>query len=68
MYWLEKSNDYRDSMVRLITGTDALSENQKNELWQIIMNYPAFTYDDDSDDVFIKAKFLTTMEGIMCQR
>lgn len=58
MYWLEKSNDYRDSMVRLITGTDALSENQKNELWQIIMNYPAFTYDDDSDDVFIKAKFL----------
>jgi hypothetical protein len=22
------------------------------------MNYPAFSYDDDSDDVFIKAKFL----------
>ena len=58
MYWLEKSNDYRDSMVRLITGTDALSENQKKELWEIIMNYPAFTYNDDSDDVFIKAKFL----------
>lgn len=58
LYWLDKSQEYRDSMIRLITGTDALSEKQKNELSEIIMNYPAFKYDDDSDDVFIKAKFL----------
>ncbi len=58
VYWLNKSQEYRDSMIRLITGSDALSEKQKNELWEIIMNYPAFSYDDDSDDVFIKAKFL----------
>jgi len=58
VYWLNKSQEYRDSMIRLITGTDALSEKQKNELSEIIMNYPAFKYDDDSDDVFIKAKFL----------
>jgi hypothetical protein len=58
VYWLNKSQEYRDSMIRLITGTDALSEKQKNELSEIIMNYPPFKYDDDSDDVFIKAKFL----------
>ena len=45
-------------MVRLIIGADSLSESQRSELSAIILNYPAFTYNDDSDKVFIKEKFL----------
>ena len=57
-YWQNKSQEYRDEMVRLIIGADSLSESQRSELSAIIMNYPAFTYNDDSDKVFIKEKFL----------
>lgn len=57
-YWQEKAQEYRDEMLRLITGTDALSEQQRAELSNVILNYPVFEYDDDADKVFIKAKFL----------
>lgn len=57
-YWQEKAREYRNGMVRLITGTDALSEKQREELSAVILSYPIFQYDDDADKVFIKAKFL----------
>ena len=57
-YWHDRAQEYRESMIRLITGSDALSERQRNELSEIILNYPDFQYDDDSDKVFIKAKYL----------
>lgn len=57
-YWQEKAQEYRDEMVRLITGSDALSEKQRTKLSVVILSYPTFQYDDDADKVFIKAKFL----------
>lgn len=57
-YWQGKAQEYRDEMVRLITGSDALSEQQRTELSAVILSYPIFQYDDDADKVFIKAKFL----------
>lgn len=57
-HWQENAQAYRDEMIRLITGTDALSEKQRNELSAVILSYPTFKYDDDADKVFIKAKFL----------
>lgn len=57
-HWQENAQAYRDEMIRLITGTDALSEKQRNELSAVILSYPTFQYDDDADKVFIKAKFL----------
>ena len=56
--WQRNAQEYRDEMVRLITGTDALSEQQRNELSDVILSYPTFQYDDGADKVFIKAKFL----------
>jgi len=57
-HWQQRAQEYRDEMIRLITGSDALSEQQRNELSAVILNYPIFQYDDDADKVFIKAKFL----------
>lgn len=57
-HWQQNAQEYRDEMVRLITGTDALSEKQRTELSAVILSYPTFQYDDDADKVFIKAKFL----------
>ena len=56
--WQRYAQLYRDKMVHLITGTDALSEKQREELSAVILNYPSFNYDDGADKVFIKAKFL----------
>ena len=57
-HWQSKAQEYREEMIRLITGSDALSEKQQGELSDVIMNYPSFEYNDDADKVFIKAKFL----------
>lgn len=57
-HWQNNAQEYRDEMVRLITGSDALSEKQRAELSDVILSYPTFQYDDDADKVFIKAKFL----------
>lgn len=57
-HWQENAQTYRDSMIRLITGTDALTDKQRAELSAVILSYPTFQYDDDADKVFIKAKFL----------
>ena len=57
-YWRNNAQSYRDGMIKLISGTEALSEDQRSEISDIILGYPEFQYTDDSDKVFIKAKFL----------
>lgn len=56
--WQDNAQEYRNNMVELITGSDALSEKQRTDLSNVILNYPIFQYDDGADKVFIKAKFL----------
>lgn len=57
-HWKENAQEYRDEIIRVITGTDALSDKQRSELSAVILNYSIFQYNDDADKVFIKAKFL----------
>lgn len=57
-YWKKNAQEYRDGVIRLITGSDALSEQQRAELSDVILSYQDFQYDDGADKVFIKAKFL----------
>lgn len=56
--WQDNVKSYREGIIHLISGTDALSEKQRAELSEEIINYPDFKYDDEADKVFIKAKFL----------
>lgn len=57
-YWQKKALEYRDEMIHIITGAEALSEKQRTELADVILSYPPFQYDDKADKVFIKNKFL----------
>lgn len=56
--WQSNAAEYRDTMIKIITGSDALSEQQRAELSDVIWNYEPLIFDDNADRVFIKAKFL----------
>ena len=56
--WQNNASEYRDEMLKIITGTDALSEQQRTELSDVILKYEPLVFDDNADKVFIKAKFL----------
>ena len=57
-YWQSAAEKYRDELIRLITGSDVLSEHQRKELSNIILQYQPLEFDDEADKVFIKAKYL----------
>jgi hypothetical protein len=57
-YWFSAAEAYRDELIRLITGSEVLSVEQRTELSNIILQYQPLAYDDEADKVFIKAKFL----------
>lgn len=57
-YWQSAAQTYRDELIRLITGSEVLSEQQRTDLSNIILQYQPLEFDDEADKVFIKAKFL----------
>lgn len=56
--WQSNAQIYRDEMVKIITGTDALTAQQRSDLSDAILSYQPFAFDDKADKVFIKAKYL----------
>ena len=56
--WLKNAATLREILLSAVTGSDALSSAQRDQLSGIIMDYKALEFNDDADDVFIKAKFL----------
>ena len=58
VYWQDRATEYRDKMIKLITNSDALSTQQRSEVSDIIINYDQLMFDDESEKLFIKAKFL----------
>lgn len=57
-HWQQNAQSLRNVLVDIITDSDALSSTQRDELSKIIMNYQPLSFNDDADDVFIKARFL----------
>ncbi|KSV60389.1 dynamin family protein [Acetivibrio ethanolgignens] len=57
-YWLANAQELRNRLVEIITETDALTSTQREELQTIIMNYEPLEFNDDADNIFIKARFL----------
>lgn len=56
--WLKNAAALRELLLSVVTGSDALSPAQRAQLSEIIMDYKALEFNDDADDIFIKAKFL----------
>lgn len=56
--WLKNAAALKTLLVSVVTGSDALSSGQREQLSVIIMDYRTLEFNDDANDVFIKTKFL----------
>lgn len=56
--WYADAQQLRNGLIEIITGSDALSAGQRNELSNIIINYRPLEFNDDADEIFIKKRFL----------
>lgn len=57
-HWQQNAQSLRNNLIEIITGSDALSSTQREELSNIIMSYQQIAFNDNAEDVFVKAKFL----------
>lgn len=57
-YWYQRAQELRNSLIDIITDSEALSVAQREEISNIIINYEPLEIKDDADIVFIKKKFL----------
>lgn len=57
-HWQQNAQSLRNILIEKVTGSDALSSSQREELSEIIMSYQSIVFNDDATDVFTKAKFL----------
>ncbi len=57
-HWQQNAQSLRNILIEIITGSEALSSTQREELSQIIINYQSLEFNDDADNIFIKTKFL----------
>jgi hypothetical protein len=59
--WYENAQKLRCRLIEIITGTEVLTELQKQNLSSIIINYESLSFDDGSEKRFSKKKFLRGM-------
>ena len=57
-HWQQNAQTLRNILINIITGSEALTSTQREELSQIIINYQPLEFNDDADSVFIKERFL----------
>ena len=57
-HWQQNAQSLRNILIEIITGSDALTSTQREELSNIIINYQPLEFNDDADSVFIKERFL----------
>lgn len=57
-HWMDNAETLKNTLVAIITGTDALSAKQREELSEIIINHQGLVIDDEANKVFVKAKYL----------
>ena len=57
-YWENNSKMLKDELIDIVTASDALTDNQKQTLSELIFNYKNISYDDQASSIFVKPKFL----------
>ncbi len=56
-YWNNKCNEMKQCLAELVTGSKALSNEKREELTEVIMNYDSISFDKQIDKIFIKTEF-----------
>ena len=57
-HWMDNAEVLKNTLVAIITGSDALSSKQREELTEIIINHQGLDVDDEANKIFVKAKYL----------
>lgn len=57
-HWIDNAEALKNTLLAIIMGTNALSEKQREDLSEIIINHKGLVIDDKANTVFIKAKYL----------
>lgn len=57
-HWIDNAETLKNTLVAIITGSDALSLKQRETLSEIIINHQGLVIDDEANNVFVKAKYL----------
>lgn len=57
-HWYKNAQQLRNALIEIISGSEALSVSQREEISNIIINYQPLEFDDDADNIFIKKRFL----------
>ena len=55
-YWGRQAEEARDSLRELATTNSVLSDEKREELAQIIIQYPPLTLVSEADDIFVKSE------------
>ncbi|WP_303836710.1 dynamin family protein [Ruminococcus flavefaciens] len=56
-YWNNKSNEMKQGLAALVTGSTALSDEKREELAEIIMSFDPVSFEKQIDEIFIKTEF-----------
>lgn len=57
-HWIDNAEILKNTLVAIITGSDVLSDAQREELSEMIINHQGLMIDDEANSVFVKAKYL----------
>lgn len=57
-HWTDNAETLKNALVAIISGTDALSTEQREELSGILIRHKGLIIDDEANKVFVKAKYL----------
>lgn len=57
-HWYKNAQQLRNTLIEIISGSEALSVSQRDEISNIIINYQPLEFNDDADNIFIKKRFL----------
>lgn len=57
-HWIDNAETLKNTLVAIITGSDALSAKQREDLSEIIINHQGLMIDDEANNIFVKAKYL----------
>ena len=57
-YWKINAENFKKDLANIVTESEALSLQERNEIQNLIINYEPLVFDDGADDIFVKAKFM----------
>jgi len=57
-HWIDNAESIKNLLIAIITGSDALSTKQRENLSEIIIHHQGLFIDDEANNIFVKAKYL----------